>query len=184
MYSLQASYLDFGLNTPRPMLEENIVSIWPEDIWVHRPQSPELMMPLLALWGPLRLDRPGFANALSELSLRSLMAVMSAGALFHSAVLGLEAVGDQAQLEGLALGACNRYFGYLARGMTLKKGFLDFGGDPVRYVPTGADDEFCRKRCCTKKGPGAQLSAHCPLFVVLDKMRRFAAFHEENDGAS
>lgn len=34
------------------------------------------------------------------------------------------------------------------------------------------------------KGPGDQLKDRCPVYTVLDKMRRFAAFPEENAGAA
>ena len=50
MYSLQASYLDFGIPVRREALEENTASIWPDDLFIHRPASPAQQAALLGRW--------------------------------------------------------------------------------------------------------------------------------------
>src|SRR5512138_2591217 len=92
-FSLQASYLDFGLRVRREVLEENTTAIWPDDLFVQRPPEPRLAAALVPLWGPRGdLDRPAFRESLRALGLRRLLACMTAGQVLRSAVLGREVV--------------------------------------------------------------------------------------------
>src|SRR5512137_3000459 len=80
-FSLQASYLDFGLRVRREVLEENTAALWPDDLFVQRPSDPRLAAALAVHWGPAdpALDRAGFRASLRGLSLRGLVATMTAG---------------------------------------------------------------------------------------------------------
>ena len=180
MYSLQASYLDFGIPVKREALEENTASIWPDDLCVHRPASPEYDMPLLALWGRIDLDRAGFRDALRKLTLRQLMATMTAGQVLRTAVLGLKVVTTDRELVPMAMGACDRYFTSLGKGMTLSKGYWQVGGSSGRHSPTDMDKTYCSRTCCAGKVKDlAKFRERCALYPLFDKMRRWAVFPEE-----
>src|SRR5512138_3431566 len=145
--SLQASYLDFGLRVRREVLEENTAAIWPDDLFVQRPADARLAAALAALWGPCELDRSRFREGLRALSLRQLLASMTAGHVLRSAVLGREVVTTDRELVPLTRGACARHHEALARAV---------GGDPAaadsrRHRPTDMD-EGCCERCCRPPG--------------------------------
>ncbi len=166
-FSLQASYLDFGIPVKRHVLEENAAAIWPDDLFVQRDRTPELVEPLRALWGPVELDRASFRDALRRLTLRQLMATMTAGHVFRSALLGLRVVTTDAPLPPLAMGACGRRF-----------------PSKDRHVPTDRDEDYCAGVCCA--GTADDLEAfrrRCALLPLLDKMRRWARFPEEVEKA-
>jgi hypothetical protein len=174
--SLQASYLDFGLRVRREVLEENTAAIWPDDLFVQRPSDPGLAAALARLWGPCELDRPRFRDGLRGLSLRQLIASMTAGHVLRSAVLGREVVTTDRDLVPLTRGACARHCEALARAA---------GGDPSaavsrRHRPTEMD-EGCCERCCRAVGGEVEASFRdrCALFPLLDKLRRWASFDEE-----
>lgn len=176
-FSLQASYLDFGLRVRREVLEENTAAIWPDDLFVRRPAEPGLAAALERLWGPVdgALDRPRFREALRAMPLRQLVAAMTAGQVLRSAVLGREAVGSQRDLVPLARGACGRHFEALARSLGLAP-------DPGsrRHVPTDMDEECCA-RCCGAVGGLVETSfaSRCALLPLLEKLRRWASVAEE-----
>jgi hypothetical protein len=90
-FSLQASYLDFGLRVKRFVLEENTAAIWPDDLLARE------------------LGKEEFRAALSRLPLRPLMAAMTAGHVLRSAVLGLRVVTTGDDLVPLTRGACGRF---------------------------------------------------------------------------
>ncbi len=180
MYSLQASYLDFGLTVLRPALEENIEAIWPEDIFIQRPPSPEYSMPLRALWGPVAIDRPGFRKELQSLSLRQLMATMQAGNLLRSAVLGVKIAKGQEDLVPLVIGACDLFFTSIGRGINRGAGAINFGGSSGRYGPSDPDEAYCSQTCCSGKMKDRDVfRKRCGFYPVLDTMRRWAAYPEE-----
>jgi hypothetical protein len=182
LYSLQASYLDFGLQVARAELERSVLQIWPDDYFVQRPPDPRLSMPLLALFGPIGMDRAGFAEVLERLRLRQLMSLMVAGRTLGSAVLALRAVEGGQPLTPLALGACARFFDKLVE-RSMGDGCGGFGGETGRVDPWGADYEYCKRVCCSKKGPGKTLDPRCPVLQKLETLRRFASFPEEGDEA-
>jgi hypothetical protein len=93
-FSLQASYLDFGLRVKRTVLEENTAAIWPDDILVRDPADG---------------DRDAFRSELARATLRQLMAAMTAGHVLRSAVLGLRVVTTGDDLVPLTRGACGRF---------------------------------------------------------------------------
>jgi hypothetical protein len=161
-FSLQASYLDFGIPVQRRVLEENTAAIWPDDLFVRRPSDPAQAAASLALWGPVDLDRAAFREALGRLTLRQLMAVMTAGHVLRSAVLGLRVVTTGADLVPLTRGACGRF------------------SAAARHVPTDRDEDFCADSCCAADAVDpAPFRARCALHPLLDKMRRWSAFPEE-----
>jgi len=92
-WSLQASYLDFGMRVKRAVLEENTAAIWPDDVFAAR---------------SVDLDRDAFRESLARATLRQLMAAMTAGHVLRSAVLGLRIVGTGDDLVPLSRGACAR----------------------------------------------------------------------------
>jgi hypothetical protein len=162
-FSLQASYLDFGLRVRREVLEENTVAIWPNDLFVQRPADLELQLTLLALWGKADLDRADFRAALRTATLRQLMASMTAGQILRSAVLGWVVVTGDRSLVPLTLGACGRHV-----------------GGRLRHQPTEMDDDYCAGICCAADGgPDGAFAARCALYPMLDKLRRWAAHSEE-----
>jgi len=162
-FSLQASYLDFGLRVKREVLEENTAAIWPNDLFVQRPADPEHQRTLLALWGETGLDRAAFRGALRTATLRQVMASMTAGQILRSAVLGWVVVTGGGSLIPLTLGACGRHL-----------------GGTLRHQPTEMDDDYCAGSCCAAGvGPDGAFAARCALFPLLDKLRRWAAFPEE-----
>jgi hypothetical protein len=179
-YSLQASYLDFGIPVKRKALEENTASIWPDDLFVVRPVSPAFAAPLLALWGPPDLDRGAFREALRGLTLRQLMATMMAGNVLRSAVVGLRVVTTDADTLPLALGACERHFRWLGRGEAPEKGQVRIGGSTGRHRPSDMDEAYCATACCAEgaKDP-REFRVRCALHPILDRMRRWASFPEE-----
>ncbi len=167
MYSLQASYLDFGIPVRREALEENTASIWPDDLFIHRPASPAQQAALLGLWGGVDLDRAAFREALRKLTLRQLMATMMAGNVLRTAVLGLRVVTTGADLVLLARGACGRYF-------------TSLGGASGRHEPTDMDDAYCSGICCAGEVNDPEgFRQRCALHPLLDRMRRWCAFPEE-----
>jgi hypothetical protein len=179
MYALQAGYLDFGLKMPREELEIPVLDIWASDIFVNRPASPELMMPLLALWGPQSFGRKEFVDKVHAVPLRQLMVLVQCGAQYQSAVLGLYLLSTERDPAGFALGACARYWAHLNRELTLEKGYLSFGGDGGRCDPANADDEYCEEMCCEEDGPNEDFPRRCPVHGVFSTMRAWAAFPEE-----
>lgn len=160
-FSLQASYLDFGLRVKREVLEENTASIWPDDLFVRRPADPAQAATLLALWGPADLARDAFRAALARATLRQLMAAMTAGHVLRSAVLGLEVVTTGRDLVPLTRGACGRFT------------------PSARHTPTDRDEPFCAACCGAPDVDPAAFRARCALFPLLDKLRRWSAFPEE-----
>ena len=166
-FSLQASYLDFGIPVKRHVLEENTASIWPDDLFVQRERTPELADALRGLWGPVDLDRAAFREALRKLTLRQLMATMTAGHVLRTAVLGLRVVTTDAPLPPLAVGACGRRF-----------------PSTGRHEPTDRDDAYCAGICRAGTADDLeQFRRRCALHPLLDKMRRWAAFPEEVEKA-
>jgi hypothetical protein len=179
MFSLQASYLDFGLRVKREVLEENTAAIWPDDLFVKRPEAPELAVTLEALWGKLGLDRPTFRAALRGATLRQVMAAMTAGQVLRSAVLGWLVVTTGRDLTPLTLGACGRHFSALRAAAERGAGTIDAGGT-VRHEPTGMDGEYCAGVCCAPGGgPDEAFARRCALYPLLDELRRWSAFPEE-----
>jgi hypothetical protein len=178
-FSLQASYLDFGLRVKREVLEENTAAIWPDDLFVRRPADPELVVTLEALWGKVELDRAGFRGALRGATLRQVMAAMTAGQVLRSAVLGWIVVSTDRDLVPLTLGACGRHFSSVRARAERGTELMDAGG-AVRHEPTGMDGDYCAGTCCADGG-GADdaFAARCALHPLLDKLRRWAAFPEE-----
>jgi len=176
MYSLHATYLDFGGMVPREELIASIAGLWPSDLFVHRPADPDLAMPLLALWGPLKVDRAGFVEALGQLKLRQIMAVMVAGATFGSAVLGLKVVTTQDRLDDLARGACGRFMSFLQSQVP---NGVCFGGSN-RREPWDMDEAYCAEHCCVKRPrKDARFADRCEVCVVLSMIRRYSTFEEE-----
>ncbi|HSN14017.1 MAG TPA: hypothetical protein VLT61_05255 [Anaeromyxobacteraceae bacterium] len=174
-FSLQASYLDFGLRVKREVLEENTAAIWPDDLYVQRPAGPELAQALRALWPEVAFDRAAFREALRALPLRKLMAAMTAGQVLRSAVLGREVVTTAAGLVPLTRGACGRSFDALQA--RTPPGAVT---PSRRHVPTQMDDAYCAGVCCAPGvGPDADFAARCALFPLLDGMRRWASWPEE-----
>jgi hypothetical protein len=178
MFSLQASYLDFGLRVRREVLEENTAAIWPQDLFVQRPSKEPLAAALRALWGESGLDRSAFRDLLRRATLRQVMASMTAGQVLRSAVLGWQVVSTPSDLAPLTLGACGRHFAAL-------QSRVGAGEEPpasARHLPTGMDDAYCAGRCCAPgAGPDGDFPARCALFPLLDKLRRRAAFPEETE---
>jgi hypothetical protein len=180
MFALQAGYLDFGLSVPRAQLEVPIIEQWASDLYVNRPADPELMMPLLALWGPIPFGRDEFVEKVRATTLRQLMVLMQCGAQYGSAVLGLKVLTTEREPTAFALGACARYWTYLTRNFTLANGYLNFGASvSARHDPANADDEYCDERCCSKEGPDDRMGARCPMHQMFVTMRRWAAYPEE-----
>jgi hypothetical protein len=175
-FSLQASYLDFGLRVKREVLEENTAAIWPNDLFVQRPADPALDQPLRALWGAVPFDRDAFRELLRGCTLRQLMAAMTAGAILRSAVLGWTAITTDLPLAPLARGGCGRWFD--ARPAGLPGGAHRVGGGSVRHVPTDMDEAFCR-RCCAGEAADEGFPAGCALHPLLDKLRRWSRYPEE-----
>ncbi|MGB8933429.1 MAG: hypothetical protein WCC48_19455 [Anaeromyxobacteraceae bacterium] len=174
-FSLQASYLDFGLRVKREVMEENTAAIWPDDLYVQRPAAPELARALRERWPELDLDRAAFRESLRKVTLRQLVAVMTAGQVLRSAVLGREIVTGSGELVGLARGACGRYFDAL-QARTVPTAVVP----TRRHVPTDMDDAWCAGRCCASaKVEGELFVTRCALFPLLDKLRRWAAWPEE-----
>lgn len=178
-FSLQASYLDFGLRVKREVLEENTAAIWPDDLFVQRPADPALQLPLLTLWGRLELDRTAFRDALRKVTLRQLMAAMTAGQVLRSAVLGWVLVTTDRDLVPLTLGICGRHFSAIRAGAARGAAWVEVGGK-LRHEPSGMDDAYCAGVCCAPGGgPDERFTARCALHPLLDKLRRWAAFPEE-----
>lgn len=175
-FSLQCSYLDFGLRVRREVMEENTAAIWPDDLFVRRPEDPGLAAALASLWGPLGLDRPRFRDALRSLTLRQVIAAMTAGQVLRSAVLGFVVITSARDLDPLVRGACGRHFEALARPL---------GVDPAaavarRHVPTELDEAACAACCAVPGGPvGPSFDAGCALLPLFEKLRRWAAFPDE-----
>jgi hypothetical protein len=178
-FSLQASYLDFGIPVRRDALEENTAAIWPDDLFVVRPAQPAFAGPLLALWGPAATDRAAFRDALRELSRRELMTVMMAGNVLRSAVLGLRVVTTADDLAPFARGACERSFVALGRGALPERGQVRREGSHGRFRPTDMDEATCVPCCRGEVVGGERFLAGCALLALLAKMRRFAGFPEE-----
>jgi hypothetical protein len=176
-FSLQASYLDFGLRVRREVLEENTAAIWPDDLFVQRPTEPRLAAALERLWGPVdgALDRARLREALRAIPLRQLVALMTAGQVLRSAVLGREVVTSGRDLAALARGACGRHFEAVVRSLGLAP-----DPRPRRHVPTDLDEELCA-RCCAALGGEAEASfpGRCALVPLLEKLRRWASYAEE-----
>lgn len=175
-FSLQASYLDFGLRVKREVLEENTAAIWPDDLFVQRPADPRVAAALDGLWGPASVERSRFREALRGMTLRQVVACMTAGHVLRSAVLGAEVVATGRDLVPLTRGACGRHFDALLRAL---------GGSPGlpgarRHVPSDMD-EACCDACCRALGQGVEASfrERCALFPLLEKLRRWAAWGEE-----
>jgi hypothetical protein len=174
--SLQASYLDFGLRVKREVLEENTAAIWPNDLFVQRPADPRVAAALDGLWGPAPLERPRFREALRGMTLRQVVACMTAGHVLRSAVLGAEAVATGRDLVPLTRGACGRHYDALVRA-------LDGGSElpgARRHVPSDMD-EACCDACCRALGRGVETSfpERCALHPLLEKLRRWSAWGEE-----
>lgn len=180
-FSLQASYLDFGLRVRREVMEENTAAIWPDDLFVRRPEDPRLAAALAALWGPAGRDRAGFRQGLRALSLRQVVAAMTAGQVLRSAVLGCEVVTTARDLVPLARGACGRHHEALARSMGIEPP-SDAGR---RHVPSEPDEEACARCCADPAGPAAPSFVRgCALLPLLEKLRRWAAFPDEARAAT
>jgi hypothetical protein len=180
MFALQAGYLDFGLKIPRAQLEVPILEQWRSDLYVNRPADPELMMPLMALWGPVPFVRDEFVTKVRALSLRKLMVLMQCGAQYGSAVLGLQVLSTDRDPAPFALGACARYWAYLNRDFTLENGYLNFGASvSARHDPANTDDDYCDEQCCSEEGPDDRMGSRCPMHQVFMLMRRWAAYPEE-----
>ncbi len=178
--ALQCAYLDFGLQVPRADLEVPVLSCWPADLFVNRPQSPELMMPLLSLWGPEPLGDQEFVRRVRALPLRQLMVLMQCGAQFQSAVLGLQLLESDRAAAPLAMGACARYWAHLNDELTFEKGHLRLGrSDSGRHDPNDTDDAYCRAACCADGATAKDHGTRCPMTQVLEAMRAWAAFPEE-----
>lgn len=174
--SLQASYLDFGLRVRREVLEENTAAIWPDDLFVQRPTAPGLASAAEALWGTLALDRDAFREALRKLSLRQLIASMTAGHVLRSAVLGWVVVTTDRDLVPLTRGACGRAFA-AAAGIT-----PGAEGTGRRHVPSDMVEPCCTDCCAAGSAPpGEGFAAQCALLPLLAKLRRWSAFPEEAD---
>jgi hypothetical protein len=176
-FSLQASYLDFGLRVKREVLEENTAAIWPDDLFVRRPEDARLAAVVAGAWGPPpALDRAAFREALRALTLRRLVASMTAGHVLRSAVLGWRVVTTPDPLEPAARAACGRWLG----GVALAAGLDPAGAAARRHVPTGLDEPFCARCVAAPAGGSVEgFAARCALHPLLDKLRRWAAFPEE-----
>lgn len=173
-FSLQASYLDFGLRVKREVLEENTAAIWPNDLFVQRPAEPALARALFALWGSVDPDRGRFREALRQATLRQVLAAMTAGQVLRSAVLGLEVVTTSRDLVPLTRGACGRHFD------ALRQATAPGHAAPGRHVPTGMDEAYCEGTCCAAGAAvGDGFAERCALFPLLDKLRRWGSFPEE-----
>lgn len=173
-FSLQASYLDFGLRVRREVLEENTAAIWPDDLFVQRPADPALAEALLALWGEAALDRAGFREALRGATLRQLLSAMTAGHVLRSAVLGHLVVTTDRPLAPLARGACGRHYAALAARLG------GAGSGPGRHVPTEMEEPFC-EACCRgdAEETDASFRALCAISPLFEKLRRWSSFPEE-----
>lgn len=178
-FSLQASYLDFGLRVRREVLEENTAAIWQDDLFVFRPADAGLADRLLALWGPAPDDRAAFRAALRSATLRQVVAAMTAGHVLRSAVLGHRVVTTDGDLVPLTRGACGRWYASCATGAP-SDGVPGTPAGRPRHVPTELDETYCAGSCCGVAGaPIGPFAARCALFPLLDKLRRWAAFPEE-----
>lgn len=175
-FSLQASYLDFGLRVKREVLEENTAAIWPDDLFVRRPSDPRLAAALDRLWGTASFDRASFREALRGMTLRQVIASMTAGQVLRSAALGMEVVTTSRDLVPLTRGACGRHVDAIVR--TLDPAPAVGGGR--RHVPSDMD-EGCCTACCAAVGRDveADFRDRCALYPLLDKLRRWAAWDEE-----
>jgi hypothetical protein len=176
-FSLQASYLDFGLRVRREVLEENTAAIWARDLFVQRPAEPALARALLGLWGDGATDRAAFREALRDASRRQVIASMTAGHVLHSAVLGHRVVTSDAPLPPLVRGACGRHVAALEAAEGLAS-----SASAARHVPTDMDDSCCAA-CCAARGGQADASfpARCALHPLFEKLRRWSGFPEETD---
>lgn len=177
-FSLQASYLDFGLRVRREVLEENTAAIWPDDLFVRRPADPALAAALDELWGRPETDGAAFREALRAATLRQLVASMTAGHVLRSAVLGHLAATTLRDLVPLTRGACGRWFGALAGGSAQGPG-ATAAGRSARHVPTDRDDAYCEARCSARPGADGDFRSRCALFPLLEKLRRWSGFPEE-----
>jgi hypothetical protein len=174
-FSLQASYLDFGLRVKREVLEENTAAIWPDDLFALRPAAPALAEALRTLWPDPEPDRAAFRESLRALTLRQLIAAMTAGQVLRSALLGREVATTSRDLIPLTRGACGRF--YDALQARTPPGAV---APTRRHVPTQLDDAYCGGVCCAPgAGPDAAFPARCALYPLLDGMRRWASFPEE-----
>lgn len=178
-FSLQASYLDFGIPVRRDALEENAASIWPDDLLVVRPVQPAFAEPLLALWGPPPADRAAFRESLRGLTLRQLMSTLMAGNVLRSAVLGVRIAATADGLAPLARGACERSFVSLGAGAAPERGQVRKDGSMGRFRPADMDEDACAACCAGEVVEGERFLAACALIPLLGTMRRFGAWPEE-----
>jgi hypothetical protein len=175
-FSLQCSYLDFGLRVRREVLEENTAAIWPDDLFAQRPADPALAAALLALWGPVDLDRGAFRERLRGATLRQVLAAMTAGHVLRSAVLGWRVIAGGLDPAAAARGACGRWFDAQQRRVAGPGAAI---AATRRHVPTDLDAPFCEGCCAGAAEADGAFALRCALHPLLDKLRRWSAFPEE-----
>jgi hypothetical protein len=178
-FSLQASYLDFGIPVRREALEENAASIWPDDLLVVRPTRPAFAEPLLRLWGTPPTDRAAVRESLRALTLRQLMATLMAGNVLRSAALGVRVVTTDDDLAPLARGACERAFVALGAGEVPERGQVRKDGSKGRFRPVDMDETTCTACCAGAVPERERFLAGCAVASLLGILRRFAAWPEE-----
>ncbi|NLI76532.1 MAG: hypothetical protein GX442_08830 [Candidatus Riflebacteria bacterium] len=176
MLSLQASYLDFGLPTPRTDLERGLAVGLETDAFLSRPPSRVLRSQAETCFGPTTFDPAAWRQQLQGFGVRQLIGVVMSATHFGSAILGTRLLAGRLPPSLLALGICARHLRYLA----LRQGGSEEDVPPHAFEPPVPDTAYCDGFCCSSQDDRfALFTRRCRVFDLLGKLQRFAAYPEE-----
>ena len=190
LYTMLASYLDFGLSNTKDSLINAILSDMENDRAFDIPADPEFqylrgcyMNSSFERWGVAPgfapPDYPGLCHLvkpeLEGLSLRQIMTIVLFVTHHHSSTLGLALVEGTIELSDLAQGLCDLLASW--NGVGRIGDSFDWNEWEEQYDPI----DYCRDVCC-KYGDTEYpiiLNGRCLMLQDLEKFRRFSRFPDE-----
>jgi len=188
MFSLQVSYLDYGLASSREELVDSIISGLEDDPLCRPPEDSLLAQGLSQVFGGPARDEMAFRAALESLARRALIGVVMAGGDLGSGLAGLEVLRGEVPVAPAARALC-QYRRALRPALRPSPPASSSGEASLAAIlsPAGRCRVPCRSpgpvSCSRNQRPEAArglVGDHpCEVAVVLDKILRFSRFGEE-----
>ncbi len=178
MFSLQASYLDYGLASTIGQIIEDLVYCLESDLFFD-PPAPSFAATRPRV-GPETTTPEAFRSGLASLQRRQLISVVMASDHLGSAVLGWKVVSGQANPIPLIPTFC---FAQKKPPIRLPNLPVERGQSQPSAIPVRSGNR-CESPCAPPHchRPAVELT-RCETWIALDKLLRFSKFPEEGESS-